>query len=297
MHQEEEALAWLARRLGQGPPGQTWVGDDAAVVPAAGTQLLLAADAVVGGVHADLNLVGLHDVGWKSVSAAVSDMAAMGGRPTHLLVTAALPPDTDLAQLFEGITAAAAVYGSPVVGGDLVSAPVLMVSVAVTGAAARPVLRSGARPGHRVWVTGALGASAAGLRALRAGETAGPLVDAHRRPVALIAAGEAAAVAGASAMIDLSDGLALDAHRLARASSVGMDLDVVPRAVGATPEEAVSGGEDYQLLFSAPADADVEGRFAAGGQPPPLLIGACTDQPGIRLEGSPLAPAGWQHSW
>ncbi|MGH9072066.1 MAG: thiamine-phosphate kinase, partial [Acidimicrobiales bacterium] len=154
------------------PEGEVWIGDDAAVLrlPARGQALLLATDAVVAGVHADLELVGLDDFGWKSLAAAVSDIAAMGGVPGHCLVSVLGPPDTDLDQLYRGLSAAAKRWACPIVGGDLVNAPTLAVSVAVTGwvpSGCRAVLRSGARPGDLIFVTGSLGASAAGLAILR----------------------------------------------------------------------------------------------------------------------------------
>lgn len=289
-----------------GPPaGETWIGDDAAVVTGPRGPLLLAADLVVGGVHADLSLVGLDDVGWKAVAVNVSDVAAMGGRPGHVLVTVAGPPSTDLGRLYEGIGAAARRWRCPVVGGDLANAPVLVVSVAVTGSAPAggpgPVLRSGARPGDALFVTGPLGGSAAGLAALRAGRSdpaAVALAARHRRPEARVEEGVAAAAAGATAMIDVSDGLGADLGHLADASAVGVELDHVPVADGATEEEALGGGEDYELVFSAARPAEVAAAFAAAGLRPPVRIGTCVADPSARrLRGGPLPPAGWEHDW
>src|SRR2546423_8514292 len=130
------------------PAGETWIGDDAAVVVPPLGGLLLAADLVVVGVHADLSLVGLDDFGWKALSVNVSDIAAMGGEPTHALVSLAGPAHTDLEALYRGIAEAVDYYGCAVVGGDLSSADQLVVSVAVIGDAGSrpPVLRSGALP-------------------------------------------------------------------------------------------------------------------------------------------------------
>jgi thiamine-monophosphate kinase len=134
----EEVLDWSP------PSGETWIGDDAAVVWRGATRLLLAADAVVAGVHADLRLTALEDLGWKALAANVSDIAAMGGEVCHALVTVAGPPETDLAKLFSGIGEAAKHYGCPVVGGDLTNAAVLVVTVAIVGQVEGPaVLRSG----------------------------------------------------------------------------------------------------------------------------------------------------------
>ncbi|MGH9077390.1 MAG: thiamine-phosphate kinase [Acidimicrobiales bacterium] len=319
---EFEAIARLAARLRAPPPGQIWIGDDAAVVPSPGGWLLLAADAVVEGVHADLALTGLDDLGWKALVANLSDVAAMGGTPGHALVTVAAPPHTDLDQLYAGLGQAADAYRCPVVGGDLVTSPVLVVAVAVTGSLDGPAItRAGARPGDGIWVTGTLGGAAAGLRLLRllgperatgperppdratgpgAGAPPAPEVVAarvgdHARPQAPVAEGRAARRAGATAMIDVSDGFSADLWHLAEASGVGFSLDgALPVAAGASRDEALGGGEDYRLVFTAPAGAAVEVAFA--GLAAPVRVGTCVADPGHRcLEGVPLPPRGWQH--
>ena len=302
MNGELAALDWLRRRLPPPPPGETWLGDDAAVVRGEAGWVLLAADLVVAGVHADLTLVTAADAGWKALVANVSDLAAMGGRPGYALVSVAGPADTDLALLYAGLGEAAERYRCPIVGGDLSSAPALVVSVAVTGtvpaAGPPPVLRSGAAPGDAVLVTGALGASAAGLAALRRGERGAPVAGRHARPPARVAEGWAARRAGASAMIDVSDGLALDAWRVAQASGVGIALDTVPVAEGASLEDALGGGEDYELVIAA-ADPDaVAAAFRGAGLAAPVVIGRCTDRSGeLTLAGEPLEPGGYEHPW
>jgi thiamine-monophosphate kinase len=299
---EFEAIERLRDLLPGPPAGETWIGDDAAlVVPPLGG-LLLAADLVVAGVHADLSLVGLDDLGWKALSVNVSDIAAMGGEPTHALVSVAAPPDTDIELLYEGIAEAVDEYRCPVVGGDLSTSTQLVVSVAVLGdAGARPpVLRSGALPGDIVFVTGPLGASAAGLAALRAGrgEMVPALAAAHRRPIARVLEGHAARCAGATAMVDVSDGLAADVRHLADASGVGLALDHVPVADGATLEQALGGGEDYELVFTATNPGHVVAAFAEAGLRQPIAIGRCTADPTERLLGEGELPAaGWQHQW
>jgi thiamine-monophosphate kinase len=253
------------------------IGDDTAVVEAPSGPLLLAADAVVAGVHADLAVSSLDDVGWRAVVANVSDVAAMGGRPLYLLVTVAAPAATDLELLFDGIEAAADEYGCSVMGGDLTNAGVLSVSVAIVGtvdAPPGPVRRAGARPGDLVWVTGPLGAMAASGYRLR--------------PRARVDEGAEARRGGATAMIDVSDGLAADVGHLADASGVGVALETVPVADGATIEHALHGGEDYELVFTAPPGAAVPGT----------CIGTCTADPAVRtLGGAPLPPGGWEHAW
>ncbi len=275
------------------------IGDDAAVVRLAGWSLL-AADTVVAGVHADLTLTGLDDFGWKAVAANVSDIAAMGGIPRHLLVAVAGPSDTDLDLLYRGISDAATAWECVVVGGDLTNAPTLVVTVAITGSLpGPPILRSGARAGDGIWVTGRLGMAAAGLQLLRdrgKGAT-GAAVDAHRRPEPSVACGLAAREAGASAMIDISDGLAADLAHLASASGVGVEVHDVPVGPGATLSQALVGGEDYVLLFTAASDSAVLAAFAA--LPAPVRIGICVADPSVRLvQGQPFPNlGGWEHSW
>ncbi len=252
------------------------IGDDAAVVDPPDGPLLLAADAIVAGVHTPED-VPLEDVGWKAVVVNVSDIAAMGGRPLYLLVTVAAPPGTDLDRLFDGIAEAAQAYVCPVVGGDLTSGDTLVVTVAVAGTVdGTPVMRSGASPGEAIYVTGPLGAAAA------SGWT--------RRPAARVAEGVDARGAGATAMIDVSDGLIADLGHIADESGVGFALDEVPLAPGATLEQALTGGEDYELVFTAPAP-----RVPVG-----LRVGVCTADPAERtLAGQPLpvGVGGWEHEF
>ena len=298
----ERAAIERIRTMLPGPgAGETWIGDDAAVVAPPHEWLLLTADAVVAGVHADLSLVRLDDLGWKSVAVAVSDVAAMGCTPRHTLVTVCGPADTDLDLLYGGISQAAEAYGCPVVGGDLSGGRELAVSVTVTGDSGPrpPVLRSGAGPGDALLVTGPLGASAAGLRRLRAGsDRDDPLAVAYRRPQARVAEGEAARAGGATAMIDVSDGLAVDLGHLARASGVGAVLDDVPVAEGATRDEALGGGEDYELVFAAADPEQVAAAFDRAGLAPPVPLGRCTAEAGqLLLGGEPMPSTGWEHEW
>jgi thiamine-monophosphate kinase len=279
-----------------------WIGDDAAVLGGRRGPLLLAADAVVAGVHADLDLVGLDDLGWKAVAVNVSDLAAMGGRPIAAVVTVAGPPDTDLELLYDGIVAASERWGCPVVGGDLTTASALVVTVAVlgdgSGEGPPPVQRGGARVGDTILVTGALGASAAGLRLLQSGATGGPLVLAHRRPEARLDEGVAARAAGATAMIDVSDGLVADLNHVLVASGVGCRLAAVPVVEGATEEEALGGGEDYELIFTTRDPGGAGSAFARAGLPAPLVIGRCTADAGeCTLDGASLDAVGWEHPW
>jgi thiamine-monophosphate kinase len=308
---EFAAIERIRRLLPAAPVGETWIGDDAAVVTGpAGEPLLLATDAVVEGVHFDLDLVDAADVGWKALAVNVSDVASMGGRPLHALVTVVGAGAGMLDRLMRGLGEAATAYRCAVVGGDLSSGPYLAVSVAVTGTTdgRREVLRSRARPGDLLYVTGPLGRSAAGLRMLRAGvarsraqaadagEPFTGLAAAYRRPVARVAEGLAASVGGATAMIDVSDGLGIDLDHLATASGIGVVLEAVPVAEGASPDDALAGGEDYELVFAAGDPDAVGSAFASAGLRAPIRIGVCVSDPTVRLLGSdPLPATGWEH--
>jgi thiamine-monophosphate kinase len=299
---EFEAIERFRKLLPRPPAGETWIGDDAALVVGPQGGLLLAADLVVAGVHADLNLVGLDDMGWKALAVNVSDIAAMGGEPTHALVSVAAPAETDLEMLFRGVAEAVEAFGCPVVGGDLSTAPAVVVSVTVVGDAGSrpPVLRAGALPGDTIYVTGPLGASAAGLRVLQEGRTdsAPGLAAAYCRPQPRVPEGRAARRAGATAMVDVSDGLAADVRHLADHSGVGIVLDHVPVAEGATMDDALGGGEDYELVFTATNGGHVAGAFAEANLRQPIAIGRCTSDPAERRLGEGELPvAGWQHHW
>jgi thiamine-monophosphate kinase len=308
-HGEFDAIDRLRRRLPVPPAGQVWIGDDAAVLGTAQGRLVLTTDLAVAGVHADLEVIGLDDLGWRAFAAAVSDVAAMGARPLGAVVGVAGPPTTDLDLLYDGIAASSEAHGCPVVGGDLSNSTELVLAVTVTGhveGEPGPVLRSGARPGDSLLVTGALGAAAAGLRALQARDEVGAPGDAggvtlemaHRRPRARLAEGETARRAGASAMIDVSDGLLADLGHVADASGVGFRLDEVPVSPGATIDDALGGGEDYELVVAVADDERLMAAFAEAGLRPPLPIGACTADPAERtLAGRRVTAVGWQHSW
>jgi thiamine-monophosphate kinase len=260
---------------------------------------LLTIDTVAAGVHADLSLSGLDDLGWKAVAVNVSDIAAMGGRPEYGLLSVAGPPGTDPELVGRGVAEAARRYGCAVVGGDLVNADALLITVALAGACdGAPLVRSGARPGDGIWVTGPRGLSAAGLRLLKGSATAGgPAVEAHRRPKPSVQAGLAARAARATSMIDVSDGLLADLGHLADASGVGFAIEGVPAGDDATREEALTGGDDYVLVFTAPDGGAVDQAFAP--LPSPYWLGRCTDDASERTVDGHQAPAtgGWEHTW
>lgn len=278
-------------------------------VPGGGS-IVVSVDSVVEGIHVDLEFCQPADVGWKALMGALSDLAAMGARPLGALVALCVPASDGGGGLtlgtMEGVGEASRLSGCPVVGGDVSTSATLVVAVTVMGTVdgGVPVSRSGARADDVILVTGACGGSAAGLRVLRAGgaagadSTDGDLAASYRRPVARLAEGQVARLAGAHAMIDVSDGLALDLHRFADASGVGFVVDDVPVAAGATLEEALGGGEDYELLVVIGVE-EVGGymeQCTTAGLRPPIPIGVVSADPGRRMLGDrPLGQLGWQH--
>jgi thiamine-monophosphate kinase len=268
------------------------IGDDCAVVrPTAGKDLLLTTDLLVDGVDFTRHTTTPFRLGRKAMGVNLSDIAAMGGLPRAALVTLAIPPDEEIElvdELYRGLQEEGAQFAVEVIGGDLSASSTLMIGVTLVGEVEteKAVTRSGARPGEQIWVTGRLGASAAGLTALRAGcrlrddrietpfEISGSLQEAieqaierHLCPIPRIPEGRALAKSGAaSAMIDLSDGLASDLAHLCRESGVSATIreDRIPidEAASAIAQRfgqepltlALQGGEDFELLFTSSWD-------------------------------------------
>ncbi|HEV8650654.1 MAG TPA: thiamine-phosphate kinase [Actinomycetes bacterium] len=290
--------------------------DAAVLVPTPGRRLVVTTDVVVEGRHFDAALSAPEDWGWKAVAVNLSDVAAMGAEPRWLLVALTVPPAASVATLervYAGLREACQEYGVALVGGDTSGGPVLSLAVTVVGEAGRVVTRSGARPGDRLAVTGPLGAAAAGLALLRlarglddlpapgargpggplapGGRALGPdareaagellarhphLAAAHRRPRPQLAMGLRLAAGGATAMLDVSDGLAGDVLHLAAASGTGVEVHdaAVPLAAGVAEaagllgrdpvELALGGGEDFALAAALPRTADVGGVIDCG---------------------------------
>ena len=263
-------IARLAALFGS-PPDGIGIGDDAATWPSdAGSIDVATTDMLVEGIHFRLDWTSPEDLGWKALAVSLSDLAAMGAVPGRALVSIAVDAARRglVLDIARGLQSLAARTGTWIVGGDTVRSPgPLMVSVALVGRAdpARLLRRDAARAGDLVAVTGVLGAASAALEMLSEGSAppdpaAAPLLAALHRPVARLGAGQHLASGGVRCAIDISDGLASEAFHLARASGVGIEIDVTtvpvaPEAVqllGAPRgrELALTGGEDYELLFT-----------------------------------------------
>lgn len=295
------------REIARGAAGADLVvgpGDDAAVLRVPGDRLLLlACDMMAEGVHFRREWATPDQIGRKAMVQNLSDVAAMGGAPAFAVASLAAPgdlPEAFAEELAGGLVSAAAEHGAALVGGDLVgSRGPVVVDVAITGWVAEKhlLLRSGAHPGDAILVTGALGASAAGLALLESGlgdvegDGVRAALRAHLEPVPRLSQAQAIAATGrATAMMDLSDGLAEDLPRLCAESGVGARVraDAVPvhpacaaaaRRLGLEAHSlAVQGGEDYELLVTCPPDAmeHLVAAVAAAGGPPLAQIGETT---------------------
>ena len=307
---EFEIIRQISGKLPKAPPEVlVTVGDDCAVLRLGDRDWVAASDMLVSGRHFK-DWAAPEDVGYRAVAINVSDVAAMGGSPRFVLASGgAADPETAL-RCFGGILEACEVFGVYPLGGDTARAGALTVDVAILGELfAPPVLRSGARPGELLAATGELGASAAGLLALKDGAS-GPerLVHRHLRPEPRVEAGSVAARLEVGAMIDLSDGLASDVRRICERSGVGcrVELDLLPVA-GDTREFleslghdpmilAATGGEDYELLISAPET--ILDALAEGVDVPITTIGEVTDGADVvfRRGGEPVEDlSGWDH--
>lgn len=300
------------------------IGDDAAAIDVPAGLRTLTTDTMVEGVHFDLAHTPWRDLGWKALAVNLSDAAAMGAEPVCSLVTLGLRPDlpvSGLLEMYAGIMEAHGRYGGALLGGDVVRSPTFFVTVALEAAASgggdgeRILTRDSASPGDLIAVTGHLGSSAGGLRLMMDGlesktdeETARRLREAHNRPAPRVAEGVALAAAGVKTAMDVSDGLIADLAKLCQASGVGAVLDRAHRTADAYLrlafpndwlELALTGGEDYELLFTAPPDVMENAVHAL--DVPVHVIGKVVDgPPSVKVLGPDgrdinLAGGGWDH--
>jgi len=296
--------------VGIGDDAAAWRGDDATV--------LATADAMVEGVHFATGTP-WWELGWKALAVNLSDIAAMGGVPGHALVNLSLPGTTeveDVAQLYRGMAELATQHKVAIVGGNVTSAPVVMIAITVIGRGLKEgfLRRSAAVPGDLMAVTGYLGSAAAGLKVLAGGLKVSPqaatyLKKAHLQPQPRIRDGQLLVKQGVRAAIDVSDGLVADLGHVCAASKVGAivranAVPIHPQMREAFGEDALGlalgGGEDYELLFAASDRIIGEVKAAIGADCPVTVIGEITGGAGVVLLGEDGKPyhidgPGWDH--
>ena len=257
---EFDAIRELLARWGDRAQG---IGDDAAVMEVpAGERLVVSTDSSVEGVHFRRDWLALREIGYRVTAAALSDLAAMAATPLGMLIAIAVPDRSrgDLGALADGIGDAAALCDVPIIGGDLTRGAELSITVTVMGSAVSPLTRGGAHPGDRIWVTGMLGGPAHAIAAFAADRP--PDAASRERfahPVPRLREARWLAAHGATAGLDISDGLVADAGHLAAASGVriSLDLDRVPHVAGTDALTAAGSGEEYELLIALPPSAAV----------------------------------------
>lgn len=300
-------------RFAQGERVYVGPGDDAAVLRTPKGHVVVSTDLLVEGRHFRREWASARDIGRRAAAQNLSDVNAMGGRATALTVGLALPADLPaqwVLDLADGIAEEAALVGASVVGGDLTSGTEVVIAVTVLGeCSVAPVLRSGAQPGDVLAIAGRQGWAAAGLAVLGRGfRSPRKVVEAHQRPQPPYEAGPAAAGAGATSMIDVSDGLVADVGHLAEESGVLIDIDsgaftldeplvAVGAALGVDPMQFVlGGGEDHSLVATFPAAMQESGLpepFRVIGRVSARADGA---EDAVTVDGAPYeGPAGWTH--
>lgn len=310
---------WIRSILADAPPPSAGVvvgpGDDAAVLEEG---IVLSTDLAMEGVHFRVDWVSVAEAGYRSAASAVSDLAAMAADPVGLLVSAAVPGEGDAAEeLMKGVKALAHEVGTSLLGGDLARSPgPIVLDVVSVGRTSRPLLRSGARSGDELWVTGTLGAAAAAVALWRSGSSVPPaLRSAFAAPHPRLGEARWLRDVGVRAAIDLSDGLAGDAAHVGAASGLAVVLDsdalpAYPLLADLSFPEAVTafdlvlhGGDDYELLVAAPPGRlegvarDFEERFGI----PLTRVGRLEEGTGVYLAGTeggdrvPVAKGGYDH--
>ncbi len=283
-------------------------GDDAAVLRVKTGHVVVSTDLMVEGRHFRREWASAEDVGHRAAAQNLSDVNAMGGRATSLTIGLAAPADLPVQWALDfarGFADECALVGASVVGGDVTRSDQLVIAVTVLGACTQaPVVRSGAEPGDVLAICGRQGWAAGGLAVLGRGfRSPRVLVEAYRRPEPPYDAGRVAAEAGATAMIDVSDGLLADAGHVARGSGVSIDvrrsafevpepLQAVGAALGADPLQFIlGGGDDHALLATFPEGSVPEGWSVIGS-----VAEAGPDGPAVTVDGAPYeGPTGWVH--
>lgn len=296
-------------RFEQGPAVFVGPGDDAALLRTPKGHVVVSTDLLVENRHFRQDWASATDVGHRAAAQNISDVNAMGGRATALTVGLALPPDLPaqwVLDLADGIAAEAALVGASIIGGDITRGSEIVVAITVLGeCSVAPVLRTGAQPGDVLALAGRQGWAAAGLAVLGRGfRSPRSVVAAHQRPEPPYEAGPAAAQAGATSMIDVSDGLVADVGHLAKGSRVAIDiwstafdidepLHAVGAAIGVDPISFIlGGGEDHPLAATFPAGTTLPEGFRTIG----AVTAAGEDGPGVTVDGAPYdGDAGWTH--
>jgi len=309
-----------ASRSSRNPNLIIGAGDDAAAWQGDGTVQLATTDSLVDGVHFSRDITSWYELGWKALAISLSDIAAMGGLPQYALVTLALPADSevdDAISLLQGMLDLAEPHGVAIAGGDIVRASLVVITTAVTGSAPdreHLLTRASAMPGDRIAVTGYPGTAAAGLRMLREKIKVKPeastlLSEAFLKPDPRVAEGQLLIKHGVRTAIDISDGLISDLGHICESSQVSarIEVDRLPIAPAVKAnfsqealELALSGGEDYELLFTA--GADIIEKITREAVCPVTVIGdIITGETGkidlVDNRGNPfvLTGGGWDH--
>jgi len=296
---EESMIERLRRRVPLSLAGGLilGIGDDCAIFRPRGSaeDLLFTTDLLIEGVHFLSETHTAADAGWKALARGLSDVAAMGGEPRFCLLSLALPAWANsqwVDGFYRGLLRLATSAGAPLIGGDLARADRVMADIVVCGAVphGQALRRDGARAGDAIYVSGTLGGSALGLATRR-----GKAWRRHKRPAPRVALGAfLRRRLGATAAMDLSDGLSLDLRRLCLASRLEAEITEPPRYRGATREQALHGGEDYELLFTLPPAARPPIRFEGL---PLTRIGTMRKgrKGAVRINGAPLPALGFDH--
>ena len=298
---EFDSIRKVVKRLGQNAQG---IGDDAVVISSLGEQkLIVSTDTSVENVHFKREWLTSEEIGYRAAAAALSDVAAMGAKPLGMLVAMAIPETwhAQIDAISDGIGEAARVAGAPVIGGDMSRSSELALTITVLGTARHVLLRTGARPGDHVYVTGRLGGPAAALRYFEENrEPPTMLRERFARPIPRIHEAMWLAESGAMSAIDISDGLSSDLGHIAAASGVALNIDLssIPVIDGVSAIEGARSGEEYEIVVSSPVEIDAT-VFKRHFNLDLTRIGSVdTGEPGVRffLDGSQVAvPGGYLH--